>query len=82
LAAVSFSKVTEADWLALLSFDSGVTESEEILPQKEKKSRTSFSDVCEEMFLTWTVFDMVAFGGLWWFVGVVLLVVEVCWRMF
>lgn len=75
MAAVSFSKVTVADCDEVASPDSGVTERELILPlsvvsmeealyrqetyQKLKKSRTSFSLVCELMPLTWMVLDMI-----------------------
>ena len=35
LAAVSFSKVTEADFVLSAAFDSGVTDRDEILPLKK-----------------------------------------------
>lgn len=66
LAAVGFSKVTAADCFPSLSL---VVERLLILPQKEKKSRTSFSEVLPEMPVTCTVvgledmFDMVVVGG-------------------
>ena len=51
-AAVGFSNVTAADCFPSLSF---VVDRLLILPQNEKKSRTSFSEVLPEMPVTWTV---------------------------
>jgi len=56
-AAVGFSNVTAADCFPPCSV---VVERLLILPQNEKKSRTSFSDVLSEMPVTWTVVGLEA----------------------
>lgn len=55
LAAELRSKVTVADWGASGAAEVGEREMLLILPQKEKKSRSSWGVVAAEMFETWTV---------------------------